>query len=74
MKVIDGGFGRKAPDNLAQDLRALADAVDRGEVVELVAAYVRQDEHEMLYAASLAQSVFLATLLHRRAVDNCMGG
>lgn len=74
MKVIEGLFGRQACTNLAADLRELAEAVDRGEIVDLVAAYVRQDEHETLCAASLSQSIFLATLLQRRAIDNCMGG
>jgi len=74
MKVIEGGFGRKACVNLASDLREVADAVERGEIVDFVAAYVQGGEYEMLYAASLSDSVFLSTLLHRRAVDNCIQG
>lgn len=70
-KLIQGAFGKRACSNLATDLRALADAVDRGEVIDFVAAYVENEEFQILFAASQAQSVFLSTLLHRRAVDNC---
>ena len=69
MKVIEGGFGKKVAGNLASDLRALADAVDRGEIVELTAAYIRDDSYEMLYAASNRVCLELATLLRRKCED-----
>jgi hypothetical protein len=74
MKVIEGGFGRQPCANLAADLREMADAVERGELVDLVACYTQNGEYQTLYAASLESSVFLATLLHRRSIDRCIEG
>ncbi len=68
MELINAKFGKQAPDGLAHDLRALADAVDRGEVKEFVACFVQNDEFNYLWAASLGQSVLLSDLLHAQAL------
>lgn len=67
-------FGKRAPENLASDLRALADAVDRGEVVEFEAVYVNKaiDEIRFVHASSFGQAIILTQLMARRAVDNFM--
>jgi hypothetical protein len=69
MKVIEGGFGKKAAANLSADLRELADAVDRGEIVDLCAAYIQNDNYAMLYAASNRVCLELSTLLQRSCED-----
>lgn len=66
MKVIDGGFGKQAPSDLSQQLRDLADAVDRKEVTGLVAAYVVNEEYEFMFATNLQEAVVLAALLQQR--------
>lgn len=61
-------FGRRPPTDLAAQLRALADAVDAGEVLDCAAVFVRKGEYDYLWAASLEASVTLATLLQWRAL------
>ena len=61
--------GARAPDDLPEKLRALADAVERREVTALVAAYVRVDQFEFLYSASVSNGMELATLLHSRCLE-----
>lgn len=70
MKVIQGAFGHQAPTNLASDLRALADAVDRGEIKELITAYIQEDQYTFLFAASLQTSLVLSTLMQDTAINN----
>lgn len=69
MEVIEGSFGKKAPANLAADLRAIADAVDRGEILDLVAVYVHQDQYQFLYGTNIAYAVTLTSLLQQQAVN-----
>lgn len=69
MKLIDVKFGKQAPDGLASDLRELADAVDRGELNELIGCYILDGEFNYLWAASLGQSVLLSDLLHAQAIS-----
>ena len=61
--------GARAPDDLPEKLRALADAVERREVTALVAAYVCADKFEFLYSASVSNGMELATLLHSRCLE-----
>lgn len=70
LTVIAGKFGKQAPSDLAQRLRDLADAVDRGECVELVACYVQDDEYQFLYGASMMNSIGMAAMLQQRALLN----
>lgn len=55
--------GPKPPDDLSKRLRELADAVDRNEVTELVAAYVQDGCYEFLYGAGLNDSLVMSTML-----------
>jgi hypothetical protein len=66
MKVIDGGFGKQAPSDLSEQLRELADAVDRKEITGLVAAYVQNDEYSFMFATSLQEAIVLTALLQQR--------
>lgn len=66
-------FGPKACANLASDLRTMADAVDRGEIVDLVAAWEQGGQYQIIRSASLINSLTMATLLHRKSVDAFMG-
>jgi hypothetical protein len=68
MTVVSAVFGKKAPEGLSDHLRELADACDRGEVVELVACYVRDAAYEFVLDASPADGLVLATLLHDRSI------
>lgn len=68
MELVQAKFGKRAPDGLASDLRALADAVDRGDVKELVACFVQNNEFNYLWAASLYDSLALSDLLHAQAL------
>ena len=61
--------GPRAASDLSPRLRELADAVDRGEIVELVLGCVRGGEYELMFSAPLTGGLILASLLHRRAVD-----
>ena len=67
--LISIDTGARAPDDLPEKLRALADAVERREVTALVAAYVRADSFEFLHSASVREGMELATLLHSRCLE-----
>ena len=69
MRVITGKFGDQPPRDLAENLRSLADAVDRGEVTSLVAAYVEDDSYSFMFGASLKDAIFLTALLQKRNLD-----
>lgn len=74
MKVIEGGFGKQAPDKLIQQLRDIADAMERGEVSEAVVAYISAYEYELIIGCSLVSALTLSTLLHRRVTDKFLQG
>ncbi len=67
MKLVVATFGDKAPAGLADDLRALADSVDRGEVTKVVVGASGSD-YEFIYGASLQDCVTLSALLHWRCM------
>lgn len=69
MKVIEGGFGNRAPADLANALREMADAVDRGEITALVAAYVENDEYLFTYGTSMTQAVVLSSMLQDQSIQ-----
>jgi hypothetical protein len=66
--IVSAVFGKKAPEGLSEHLRELADACDQGEVVELVACYIRDGSYEFVLDASPSDGLVLATLLHDRAI------
>jgi hypothetical protein len=61
--------GPKAPSGLSAELRSLADAIDRGEVTSVVAAYVNGGHFDFVYGASLSSGLELATLLQHRCIE-----
>lgn len=69
MKIIEAKFGKKAMDGLADDLRKLAAAVDRGEIVDLVSCFIENGEFCYLWGASLYDSSILSDLLHAQAIS-----
>ena len=69
MKVIEGGFGNRAPSDLSNVLREMADAVDRGEITGLVAAYVHNDEYLFTYGTSMSQAVVLSSMLQDQSIQ-----
>jgi hypothetical protein len=69
LTVIAGKFGKQAPSDLAQRLRELADAADRGELVDMVACYTQSEGIDFLFATSMMNSIALATMLQQRAVQ-----
>lgn len=74
LKVVEGRFGKQACSDLARQLRDMADAVERGEIVDFVASYIQRGEYQTFYAAALDQSLVLASLLLRRCVDRFFVG
>lgn len=71
IKLVE--FGPRACGNLASDLRAMADAVDAGEIIDLVAAWEQGGQYQIIRSASLINSLTMATLLHRKSVDAFLG-
>jgi hypothetical protein len=69
MKVIEGGFGNKAPSDLANVLREMADSVERGDITALVAAYVENGEYLFTYGASMSQAVVLSSMLQDQSIQ-----
>lgn len=69
MKVIEGGFGNRAPSDLSNVLREMADAVERGEITGLVAAYVHNDEYLFTYGTSMTQAVVLSSMLQDQSIQ-----
>jgi len=67
MKVLT--FSKRAPDGLAADLRRMADAVERGEITNVVACFVEGDNYCYLWATSLFDAVGMTALLHQQAID-----
>jgi len=60
------------PDDFPSMLRALADRVERGEITSFVGAW-SSENYEFLFPSSLSDSLVLATLLQRVAVDKFRG-
>lgn len=69
MNIVALNAGPKAADDLAQRLRALADAVDRGEVIDLIAAYTDVGVYAFLYSASLNDSIVMSSMLQANCLD-----
>lgn len=67
--IVPVKFGPRGDPDLPATLRELADAVERGEVNEMVFAYVRDEQYCTEYSASLQDALVLATLLHTTAID-----
>ena len=68
-EVIDGRFGKQAPEDLSQRLRELADEVDKGYITGMVVAYVGDGEYSFVFGTSLSESIVLSTLLKQSSID-----
>jgi hypothetical protein len=68
MEIVSLNAGPKPPVNLAKDLRACADAVDRGEIVDFIGAYIQAGNYCFLYGSTLVDGLVLSTMLQ----DNCV--
>ncbi len=66
LSLIDAG--PRAPADLSERLREIADAVDRGEIVAAVIATAGK-EFEFHFSGSLRECLELATLLQSRSVE-----
>lgn len=69
MEIVTTKFGPKAPDDLPQVLREMADAAERGEITAFVGAVVRKGDFELNFSASIVEGLTLSTLLHKRSID-----
>lgn len=61
--------GPRAPGDLSARLRELADAADRGEVIDLIAAYTHNGNYCFLYGAGLSDSIVLSAMLQTNCID-----
>lgn len=68
MNLVKLNAGPKAPEDLSRILRELADAVDRGEITALVAAYTHGSEFKIQHSASIRDGLELATLLQSKCL------
>jgi hypothetical protein len=59
----------RAPSDLSQILRDIADQVDRGEITDFVGAYCMNGAYDFLYGASLHSSIVLAAMLQHTCID-----
>jgi hypothetical protein len=64
MKLINFPKQLNISEDTSQSLREIADAVDSGEVTQIVLACVRNDEYEIRQFSSLTDSVVLSSILH----------
>lgn len=69
MNVIEGGFGRQAPDDLSQRLREMADEVDNGDISGMVVAYIYKENYSFVFGTSMSESILLAALLQQQSLD-----
>lgn len=67
IRVLD--TGKKLPADLSENLRELANKVDRGEITEFVAGYVINGEYEFLYPSSLNDSMILTSIMQHLTAD-----
>jgi hypothetical protein len=66
--LVEAKFGKQPMKGLADDLRRLADAVDAGQVVDLVATFVEDDSYCYLWATSLFDAVGITAMAHAQAI------
>jgi hypothetical protein len=66
--------GEPTPSELAAELRALADRVEKGEIVGFAGVYDADDMLSYMTPTTLARSVFLASMLHARIMQTLLVG
>lgn len=62
-------FGKQPTPGLAEDLRRMADAVDRGEVTDVVMCFIEGGCYCYLWAASRFDSAGMTAMAHQQALD-----
>lgn len=69
-KLVEAKFGPKAPSDLAQHLRDMADQVDRGEIIDLIAVHTEGPEqsYTFVWCASMWDSLAMSAMLHDEAL------
>lgn len=60
---------KKAPSDLSAELRALADAVDRGEILDMIGAYTQNGSYCFLYGASLIDGIVMSSMLQANCLN-----
>ncbi len=53
----------------AKELRGLADRIDAGEILNVVAAVEDSDNWSFVWGANYRDAIFLADIAHARAID-----
>ncbi len=69
LKVVEGRFGVQPPKGLAQNLRDMADAADRGDLTEIAAVTVQDGNYVFTWGTSLIHGIALTAMLHSQAID-----
>lgn len=73
LQLVKREPGSRLPEDTADELRKLADAVDRGEVSAMVIGIEWADEYETRLMSSLVQTSVLVQLLQMRWADMMRG-
>lgn len=60
---------KRPPSDLAALLRGLADQVERGEITDMVTAYVGANSYCFTYAASDHDCIVLSSMLQQNCID-----
>jgi hypothetical protein len=60
---------KKAPSDTAELLREMADKAERGELTDIVTAYVDTGNYVFTYGASLNDCLILSTMLQQNCID-----
>lgn len=69
LTVVEGRFGPRAPADLPEVLRTLANLAESGEITSLICSCVSNGDYELHFSASPAEGLILSSLLHARAVE-----
>lgn len=60
---------KRPPSDLAERLRELADAADRGELTDMVACYVIGDDFAFLHGTGKLNAIAMAAMLQSNTLD-----
>lgn len=69
LKVVDIRGGSRMPEDIVPKLRQLIADIEAGKVTAMVIGAVNEGQYLTMFPAPWTDSLVLATLLHRRAVD-----
>ncbi len=60
---------KRPPSDLAGHLRAMADAVEAGQITDAVIAYVWEGNYSFTYGASKAECIVMSAMLQQNCID-----